>query len=225
VATNLGDTAKPVAPLPPNFVRDNFLDPAEHAALLDWVLANRERFETAEVTDGNDQRVNEAVRVALRLPDLGPLEATLSARLLEALPAIVAAIGARLPPLPSLDLELTAYGHGAFYAPHTDIAIGPGRRPIGPQPGEDRLLSAVYYFHYQPKRFEGGALRLFRIGVRPEEAGAGDRIDIAPDDNRLVAFPAWAAHAVRPVACPSGRFEDFRFALNCWYVVTPGAAA
>jgi Rps23 Pro-64 3,4-dihydroxylase Tpa1-like proline 4-hydroxylase len=23
-------------------------------------------------------------------------------------------------------------------------------------------------------------------------------------------------HEVRPVACPSGRFEDHRFAVNCW---------
>jgi SM-20-related protein len=29
-------------------------------------------------------------------------------------------------------------------------------------------------------------------------------------------FPSWVLHEVRPVSCPSKRFVDSRFAINCW---------
>jgi Rps23 Pro-64 3,4-dihydroxylase Tpa1-like proline 4-hydroxylase len=40
--------------------------------------------------------------------------------------------------------------------------------------------------------------------------------DIEPGQNRLVAFPSWAPHEVMPISCPSRRFIDSRFAVNCW---------
>jgi Rps23 Pro-64 3,4-dihydroxylase Tpa1-like proline 4-hydroxylase len=56
-------------------------------------------------------------------------------------------------------------------------------------------------------------LRLHRIGSRAGEEGGAD---IAPEPNSLVLFPSWAPHEVLLVRCPSGRFEDSRFAINCW---------
>ena len=208
-------TASP-PPMPPTTSLDGFLDAATHQALLEWTLANRERFAPATVYRPEGMRVDTSARDNLKLSDLGPLEGPVRERVLAALPKLADDLGCRFPPQVILELELTAYGDGAFYQAHTDTGL-PGTadaaRKVDPEP---RLLSAVYYFHRQPKGFDGGALRLFRWGDGDPADPANHR-DLEPADNRLVAFLSWARHEVRPVRCPSGRFEDYRFALNCWY--------
>lgn len=188
------------------------------------VLANAAEFTPAAVTAGevgSAYEVSPEDRIALTSKKLGPLEPMLTSHLLGALDRIVAGIGTRLTPQ-SLDLELSAYGDGAFFAPHTDVSTGINREPLSGEPGQDRVLSAVYYFHRQPKAFSDGALRLFRFGAGPAGAGleAANHIDLEPIDNSLVAFPSTVIHEVRPVQVPTGNFEDYRFALNCWYCRT-----
>ena len=78
------------------------------------------------------------------------------------------------------------------------------------------MISAVYYFHREPKAFSGGALRLYRFGVDPHDpASEADSVAFEPRQNSLVCFPSWAVHKVDLVRCASDRFEDFRFGLNC----------
>ena len=88
-----------------------------------------------------------------------------------------------------------------------DTYVGDARR------ASDRLLSAVYYFHAEPKAFSGGALRLYPFGAKKDEDSFAD---VQPEQNTLLVFPSWAPHEVLPVSCPSGRFSDSRFAVNCW---------
>lgn len=204
-------------PLPPSIQLDDFLSVDEHAELLDWVLSNRARFEPATVVHGDTHHADDRTRIALRMGDVGPMKQCLREKLLAAVPRILGSIGGRLPDVPSLELELTAYGDGAFYRAHRDIQVGPARKSLGARPGEDRVLSAVYYFHRQPKGFSGGELRLFRWGASAGSTDPNDWRDIPPTDNSLACFATWAVHEVRAVTCPSGAFEDYRFALNCWY--------
>jgi Rps23 Pro-64 3,4-dihydroxylase Tpa1-like proline 4-hydroxylase len=117
----------------------------------------------------------------------------------------------------SLEFEITASGDGAHFAPHIDIALGAGRRTVGKEEGEDRVISTVYYFHRDPKGFTGGALRLYRFGVDPSEAQDHDSVAFEPVQNSLVAFPSFARHSVERVHCPSGEFADYRFGLNCFF--------
>jgi len=204
-------------PMPPYGQFHGFLDPELHRALLEWTAARQADFEIATVTkskEGHHDRLDPDVRVALRLGDLGPLSDPLSAQLLTALPDVMAAVGGRGPEPSSLELELTAYGDGAHFKPHLDIPIGQDRKPLGARKGEDRVISAVYYFHNQPKGFSGGRLKLFRFGSDPADDHA---IAIEPVDNSLVVFPSWAQHQVEQVSCPSGNFADYRYAVNCWY--------
>jgi Rps23 Pro-64 3,4-dihydroxylase Tpa1-like proline 4-hydroxylase len=55
-----------------------------------------------------------------------------------------------------------------------------------------------------------------RIYAFADEKETGAFVDIEPTNDTLVFFPSWFPHEVLPVACPSGRFEDSRFAINCW---------
>lgn len=195
----------------------NVLPPAERSALLDWTLANRTRFKPAGLAGVG---VDPTRRVAGKLKDLGPLYPVIDARLRSMLPAIFAATHTRPFAVEHVELEIAAHGDGAFFARHSDIPLGPGRHPLGGDDGgaQDRLVSAVYYFHREPKGFSGGALRLHRFGGSEE----GGHVDVEPLQNSLLVFPSWAPHEVRRVSCPSGAFEDHRFAVNAWFCRTLG---
>ena len=199
-------------PLPPFHLYGSFLGEEERAALLDWTLSNRERFEPSKLGSG---ALDPTLRRSLSLRDLGPLAPVLEARLRDLAGDIFARTGTPAFPIDYVEQVLIAYGDGAHFAAHTDMPVGPGRKPLGGDRSgrHERLLSAVYYFHSEPKAFSGGALRLHRFGTR---GGDEDHADIEPVQDGLLVFPAWARHEVRPVSCPSGRFEDHRFAVNCW---------
>jgi len=206
-------------PLPPFVQVRDFLAPADHAALLDWVMAHQEDFRQATVGGKADaSRLDPVVRVGLVTRKLGPLREQLEPLFADALPKLMEATGVSGPEPRSIELELAAHGDGAHYDAHLDIPVGPNRRSFGARPGEDRVLSGVYYFYNEPKAFSGGNLRLYRFNAKPSaNSSPGDFVDVEPLNNSLVAFPSWATHEVRRVSCPSGAFRDYRFALNCWY--------
>jgi hypothetical protein len=189
-----------------------FLPVEDNRELLDWALANRSLFRPSTVLGGvlaPEKRVSERTR------QLGPWAARFTAQVAERLEWIFTATGTRQFEVDYYELEVAAHGDGAHFARHTDIPIGPGRRPLG---GDDtgrheRLLSAVYYFHAEPRKFSGGELRLHRFG---SDGVPGDYIDVHPSQNSLVVFPSWATHEVMRVSCPSREFRDHRFAVNCW---------
>lgn len=209
-------------PIPPHAQLRGFLPQGDHEALLDYVLAGETGFSAARVSSGRAgtaDQLDPNMRVAATRRDFGPLRPVIEARLMDALTEIRRLTGGGGPMPTSLELELAAHGDGAHFKPHTDTSLGSDRKPLGAAPGEDRLISGVYYFHRQPKGFSGGELRLYRFGLdlTAGEPDPGDFVDLEPIDNSFVAFPSWAAHEVRRVDCPSGRFADYRFAVNCWY--------
>ena len=146
-------------------------------------------------------------RTSLRVSDFGPIKAMLRQRLLDFVPTLIADL--RVTPFePSkVELELVANNDGAFFKRHIDTFMGDARK------ASDRVLSAVYYFHAEPKAFSGGALRLYSFGTKEDE---GNFADVQPEQNTLLAFPSWVLHEVLPVSCPSRRFSDSRFNVNCW---------
>jgi SM-20-related protein len=191
------------APTLPHLRQPDFLRSDEHAALLDWALASEARFAPAALAGGV---VDANVRHALSLRDLGPLHAVLETRVAAAVPGWIAALRVTPFEISDIELELAAHNHGAHFTLHADTYTR-DKRARG-----DRMLSAVHYFHREPKGFRGGCLRLHRLGARPGDPGT----DIEPEQNSLVVFPSWAPHEVMPVECPSGEFADSRFAVNCW---------
>ena len=208
----------PLRPLPPCHQYRDFLEPAEHDALLDWSIANRDRFEPARITG---HVVDPGRRIAERLNDLGPHRPVLERRLRENLPDIFRRTGSKPFEVEYFELEIAAHGDGAFFAHHSDIPVGRGRKPLGGDKTgrQDRLVSAVYYFHREPKCFSGGTLRLYRLG---DHNASGDFVEFEPIRNSLIVFPSWVRHEVRRVSCPGCGFEDYRFAVNAWLCRTLG---
>lgn len=198
----------PNAPMPrlmaPHLIEDQFLKPAEHAALLEWAIDSEMRFAPATLGGG---LVDPAVRRAFSLRDLGPIAPLFRARMLAEVPRLIQALRVTPFVVSDVELELAAHNHGAHFVFHADTYTGTVQSLRG-----DRMLSAVYYFHREPRAFFGGDLTIHRFGAKDGDNGT----DIAPAQNRLVVFPSWVAHEVRAVSVPSGAFADSRFAVNCW---------
>ncbi len=187
----------------PHIVRREFLSDEECARLLAWALDNAQRFRPAALSGG---RVNEDIRRSLSLRDMGAMGAIFKEKMAAAAAGLIEDLRVTPFEISHIELELVAHNHGAHFQRHIDTYTTT-RSKRG-----DRMLSAVYYFHREPKAFAGGALRLHAIGDPPDEDGQ----DVAPDQNTLVVFPSWGPHEVLPVSCSSGAFEDSRFAVNCW---------
>jgi SM-20-related protein len=191
-------------PLPPVVVIHDCFEPDFPERLLAYALANRSRLVPTAFGSGNR---NTAVRISRKLPDFHPLQAELDQRVSRLSDDLCGRLGVNSFVVSARELELVVHEHGALYAPHLDILSSDkkGRR--------QRLVSAVYYFHSEPKTFAGGELRLHAIGAPPGEARF---VDVEPRRNTLLAFPSWAMHEVRPVIVPSQRLEESRFAVNIW---------
>jgi SM-20-related protein len=194
--------------MPPFRVLEGFLQADEVEQLLDHVAAREAAFTATQVGNPAAIRLDPAIRQSTSIDDLGLFRPLLRTRLKGMAQALTDEL--KLSPFSAarVELELVAHGDGAFYKRHIDTHTATQRSHI-------RVLSGVYYFNRQPKRFTGGALRLYAIG------DAARFTDIEPIHNTLVAFPSWAPHEVRPVRCPSGHFMDSRFAINCWLHAHP----
>jgi SM-20-related protein len=208
----------PRGPLPPWHRYSGFLSDEDREGLLRYAVERREKFKPSTVTGGI---VNLERRVSVKMGKLGDFRPLFEQKIGALLDDMFRRTGTRPFEPETYELELVAHGDGARFAPHTDIPIGPGRKPLGGDKSgkQDRLLSGVYYFHREPKAFSGGALRLYRFGGGE---APDDWIDVEPEQNSLVIFPTWALHEVRPISCPSKEFADSRFAVNVWLCRTLG---
>jgi SM-20-related protein len=209
------DDKAPVSPaksiMPPNLVLRDFLDEATVAGLLDHALAHQTDFLPTQV---GKKGIKPNVRLSSGTRDLGNFRSILKTKILGLVPKLIADLRVTPFEAPRLETELVVHGDGAFYKRHIDTQTAHDEDVT-----RIRVLSGVYYFYAEPKAFTGGALRLHAIGGNDGE----NFVDIEPLRNSLLVFPSWAPHEVMPVNCPSKRFIDSRFAINCW-VLRPKAS-
>jgi Rps23 Pro-64 3,4-dihydroxylase Tpa1-like proline 4-hydroxylase len=194
----------PRASMPPYCVYRDFLDSDMHARLLAWVIQNEPKFEPTVVGDGKH---DPSRRVSLGVHDFGVLKALLRQRMLDLVPTLLEDLRVTSFEPSNVELELVCSNDGAFFKRHIDTFIRASRR------ASDRILSAVYYFHTEPKAFSGGTLRLYPFGATETD---DQFVELQPEQNTLLAFPSWVLHEVLPVRCPSRRFCDSRFNVNFW---------
>jgi len=194
--------------MPPYLVLRDFLDEATVAGLLDHALAHETEFAATRTGYGENGGVKPHIRVSVGTRDLGPFRPILKAKISALVPDWVEKLRVTPVESPKLETELVAHNDGAFYKRHIDTQTASDRNHL-------RVLSAVYYFHAEPKAFSGGPLRLHAIG-----SADAPFVDVQPERNSLLVFPSWAPHEVMPISCPSRRFIDSRFAINCWVLRT-----
>lgn len=174
------------------------LGPEVNQSVLAAAIGQEANYEHSRVSP---QRIDPAARVSRvvygdRLTALTPaITEAVECRLGDALPALGIPDFERA----AYEIQLTCHNDGEFFHRHTDS---------GSRATVDRTVSFVYYFHHVPKGHRGGEL-VFFDGDRPV-------VSIDPPNDSLVLFDPRTPHEVRPVCCPSKRFEDGRFTLNGW---------
>ena len=185
----------------------NFLAPGECDRLLALGAARRECFTPAKVGDPSATRVDPEVRMTLEAdartmqesrPRIGP-------KIRSVLPDVLARLG--MPGLDRyrIDMSIRVYLGGGFYRAHSDsLSMG----------HHSRVLSFVYFFHREPRRFSGGDLLLYDTDVDTYAWTCTAFSRIVPLRNSIVFFPSACWHQVCPVQCETDDFGDGRWAVN-----------
>ncbi len=191
---------------------ENFLSDELSQQLFSYAVESKDKYTPSRVGSkaNEDGRVDDKIRISHVLRDLGPFESVMQQKIHEFYPDML--IGLKMAGFnvrEKIELELAAHGDGAFFKPHIDMRLG--------ETG-DRVLSAVYYMHSQPKAFSGGELRIFPLEIMP---GDDKPVAIEPKHNSLLIFQSYVHHEVLPVVCPGAAFGEYRFAVNCWVHKTP----
>lgn len=181
------------------------LDPAFCARLLSHAIGEQSRSHPGKVagTSRDGALVDSDVRKVTVVHGTREITAAFEGLVETWLPNVRASLGMRPAPHGEVEVSIVAYGDGDRYVRHIDTYTGLAAS------GPPREITFVSYFFREPRRFTGGALRLFDIHAR-------EHVDIDPACGLVTAFPSWLPHEVLPVACPSGDFADRRFAANIW---------
>lgn len=194
----------------PHLILDGFLSDNIAARLLDEIVAAAARFVPSLVGGSRSGTTVPSIRSSLRLPgrvsvDLLPFKAAIAANSEE----LCAAVGIEPFAVDHTECSIVAHGDGHYYRTHVDTPLGGETVQLK----HFRLVSCVYYLFRAPQGFKGGALNIHSLNLPNEEKAA---IAIEPRHNRLVVFPSFIPHEVQNIVCPSGKFADFRFSINCW---------
>ena len=106
------------------------------------------------------------------------------------------------------EIKLTNYLDGVFFKPHHD-----GRYRLEEDRGT-RQITWLYYFHQQPKQFDGGDLYVFDTTTENNSYQSCDFTKVVTQHNRFVAFPSCYFHAVAPIVLPTSSFGSGRMAVS-----------
>jgi len=191
-------------------VLDEFLAPEELEKLTHFTLQHEADFHASEVVSPSEEHgvVNYEHRRSRVLMDLAEHEAIILDRIKAALPLVLEKLGMEEFAITNVEAQITASNDGDYFHFHCDNTSEKVR---------SRHLTFVYFFHREPREFEGGELRIH--DARLEDGSyisEGSYQTIVPQQNQIVFFPCELLHEITPVRCPSQHFADSRFTLNGW---------
>ena len=142
------------------------------------------------------------------LMDLGKYQDLMLERIRTALPEVLGKLGMEEFTIAGVEAQVTASNEGDFFHFHSDN---------GSERVASRYLTFVYFFHREPRGFEGGELRIHDARLQDGEyVSEGTYQTIIPQQNQIVFFPCEVLHEITPVKCSSQLFADSRFTLNGW---------
>jgi Rps23 Pro-64 3,4-dihydroxylase Tpa1-like proline 4-hydroxylase len=191
-------------------VLDEFLAPQELEELMRFTIEHEADFSASEVVSptADGGIVNYEHRRSRVLMDLAHHQDLILARVKAVLPQVLERLGMEEFSIADVEAQVTASNDGDFFHFHSDN-------------GSDRVaaryLTFVYFFHREPRQFDGGKLRIH--DARLEQGtyvSAGSYQTIVPQQNQIVFFPCELLHEITPVNCASQLFADSRFTLNGW---------
>ena len=185
----------------------SFLAPGECDRLLALGAARRECFTPARVGAPSAPHVDPETRMTLEADPRTMREARprIGPKIRSVLPDVLARLGMAGLDRYRIEMGMRVYPGGGFYRAHADDQA-PGHR--------SRVLSFVYFFHRQPRRFSGGDLLLYDTDVDTSAWTCTAFSRIVPLRNSIVFFPTACWHQVCPVRCETDDFGDGRWAFN-----------
>jgi SM-20-related protein len=191
-------------------VLDEFLAPQELEELTRFTLEHEADFSASEVVSPSADGgiVNYEHRRSRVLMDLAHHQDLLLERIKAVLPQVLDKLGMEEFSIAGVEVQATASNDGDFFHFHSDN-------------GSDRVasrhLTFVYFFHHEPRQFEGGELRIHDARLQEGTyVSEGSYQTIVPQQNQIVFFPCELLHEITPVNCRSQFFADSRFTLNGW---------
>ena len=191
-------------------VLDEFLAPQELATLTRFTLEHESDFQTSELYSPSAEKgtINHDFRRSRVLMELGEQQEMILARIKSALPQVLDRLGMQEFSIADVEAQITASNDGDFFHLHDDN---------GSEGVAARHLTFVYFFHREPRQFEGGELRIHDSHLEDGRYRSnGTYQTIAPRQNQIVFFPCELQHEITAVKCPSQLFADSRFTLNGW---------
>jgi len=191
-------------------ILDEFLAPQELEELTKFALDHEGEFRTSEVATPSAEGgvVNYDHRRSRVLMDLERFEPLMLERIKAVLPRVLEKLNMASFDISGVEAQITASNDGDFFHFHNDN---------GSDPVASRYLTFVYFFHREPKQFNGGELRIHDARLeRGEYESEGSYQRIAPQQNQIVFFPCELMHEITRVECSSRQFADSRFTLNGW---------
>jgi SM-20-related protein len=191
-------------------VLDEFLAPQELEQLTRFTVEHESDFSTSSVVSPNAESgvVNYDHRRSRVLMELAQHENLMLDRIKSVLPMVLEQLGMEEFALTGVEAQVTASNDGDFFHFHSDN---------GSERVRSRHLTFVYFFHREPRQFEGGELRIHDSHLEDGAYVSDDTYQaIVPQQNQIVFFPCELLHEITPVRCASQRFADSRFTLNGW---------
>jgi len=191
-------------------VLDEFLAPQELTQLMRFTEEHEADFQTSSVVSPVAEKgvIDYEHRRSKVLMDVSEHEQVILNRIKAVLPRVLEELGMEEFTIANVEAQITASNDGDFFQFHSDNGS-----PIVAA----RHLTFVYFFHREPRQFEGGELRIHDARLNDETyVSEGTYQTIVPQQNQIVFFPCELMHEVTPVKCPSGLFADSRFTLNGW---------
>lgn len=191
-------------------ILEEFLAPEELSELTRYALGRESDFRVSEVISPGvtGTVIDPEYRRSRVLMDLDRHAAVIQDRIQSVLPRVLEKLRMEAFPITRVESQITASNDGDFFRHHSDNA----EEEIA-----TRQLTYVYFFHREPKAFEGGVLRLHdAYQENGEWLSAGGYQSIVPEQNQIVFFPSSLLHEITPVVCPSQAFADSRFTVNGW---------
>jgi SM-20-related protein len=191
-------------------VLDEFLAPQELEELTRFTREHEGEFQASEVYSPRVEKgvINDDFRRSRVLMELGEPQEMILTRIKSVLPQVLERLGMEEFPITGAEVQITASNDGDFFHFHNDN---------GSEGVSSRQLTFVYFFHREPRQFEGGELRIHDAHLQDGDyVSDGSYQTIVPRQNQIVFFPCELLHEITPVKCPSQLFADSRFTLNGW---------